>query len=326
MLPVKEKPVSPHGLTSRVPSVPQGYTVAETHSYITDNITRFETIDYIYLTDNEGRLADVISIKDLYRSAAAIVVGSIHKKWPLVTAKLTTDPEKIAYLALKRGIKAIPVVDDDGKLIGVIPHDAITHILHKELREDILRLAGVQHEHLNYDNVMEIPLLRALKHRLPWLLIGTIGGLAIAQIIGQFEQTLRDNIILAAFIPLVVYVAAAVGTQLEAFAIRDFALFRKLVFGRYLRRQFMVVLSMALFLGLTVALIGQLFYQQGEIALVLGLAVSVATTSAIVSGLLIPYAFRLIGVDPANASGPLGTIIQDTSSVVIYLLIASAVL
>ena len=319
------KPAAPHGLTSRVPVVPSGYTVAQTHVYLTENISRFDTIDYIYVTDEDDRLAGVVSIKDLYRSTPAASVGRIHKR-TLVTATLATDPEEIAYQALKHGIKAVPLIDENRRLIGVIPHDGITRILHKELREDILRLAGVHHEHAAYDNVMEIPLLRALRHRLPWLLIGTLGGLAIAQIIGQFEQTLRDNIILAAFIPLVVYVAAAVGTQLEAFAIRDFALFRKLAFGSYFRRQFVVVLGLAFSLGSTVALLGWLFYRQGEIALVLGLAVGTATASAIVSGLLIPYAFRLIGVDPANASGPLGTIIQDTSSVLIYLLIASAVL
>ncbi len=211
-------------------------------------------------------------------------------------------------------------------MIGVIPHDGITHIMHKELREDILRLAGVHHDHNTIDNVMEIPIFTTLKHRLPWLLIGTIGGLLIAQIIGKFEDTLRDNIILAAFIPLIVYIADAVGTQLEAFVIRDFALFRKIDFGRYFTRQLIVVLGLAFLLGVIIAATGWLLYQRGDVAVVLGLAVAAATLSSIFSGLLIPYLFRLLAVDPANASGPLGTIIQDSLSVVIYLVIASSVL
>ncbi len=243
-----------------------------------------------------------------------------------MTATLSTDPEEIAYLAMKHGIKAVPLVDGDHKLIGVIPHDGITHIIHKELREDILRLAGVHHESGSIDNVMEIPIITVIRHRLPWLIIGTLGGLLIAQIIGRFEGTLRDNIILAAFIPLIVYIADAVGTQLEAFVIRDFALFRKINFRRYFSRQLIVVLGLAVLLGVIIALTGWLLYQRGDVAIVLGLAVAGATLSSIFSGLLIPYLFRLLAVDPANASGPLGTIIQDSLSVVIYLMIASSIL
>jgi len=227
---------------------------------------------------------------------------------------------------MKHGIKAVPLVDRDSKLIGVVPHDGITRILHKELRDDILGLAGVHRSHAAIDNVMEIPIFRALRHRLPWLLIGTVGGLIIAQIIGRFEQTLRDNIVLAAFVPMIVYIADAVGTQLEAFVIRDFALFRKLEFGKYFSRQFIVVLGLAALLGVIIGLTGWLFYQRADVAMVLGLAAAAATLSAVFSGMVIPYLFRLINVDPANASGPLGTIIQDALSVVIYLLIASAVL
>ena len=140
------KPTAPNGLTDRVPVVPRTFTIGQTHRYIADNISRFETIDYIYIVDDGGRLSDVISIKDMHRSAPESVVDAIHKKRPLVTATLSTDPEEIAYLAMKHGIKAVPLVDGDHKLIGVIPHDGITHIIHKELREDILRLAGVHHE------------------------------------------------------------------------------------------------------------------------------------------------------------------------------------
>lgn len=309
-----------------MPVIPQSFTVAETLKFISDNINRFDTIDYIYVTGDAERLTDVVSIKDLYRSPPAQYASQIHQTPSIISAKPSTVPEEMAYLAMKHGIKAVPVVDDAGRLIGVVPHDGITRILHKELREDILGLAGVQQEHTAIDNVMDMPVFRALRHRLPWLLIGTAGGLIIAQIIGQFEQTLRDNIILAAFIPLIVYIADAVGTQLEAFVIRDFALFRKLEFARYFSRQFIVVLGLAAVLGTIIGITGWVFYQRAEVGVVLGLAVGAATLSAVFSGMVIPYIFRLFAVDPANASGPLGTIIQDALSVVIYLLIASAVL
>jgi magnesium transporter len=168
--------------------------------------------------------------------------------------------------------------------------------------------------------------MQAVKHRLPWLAVGTVGGLVIAQIIGQYQQTLEKNLILAAFIPLVVYVADAVGTQLEAFVIRDFALFRKLDFARYFSKQLLTVLVLALLLGVGVALIGLIMYRRFDVAGVLGLAVAAATLSALFSGLIVPFIFRKINVDPANSSGPLGTIIQDSLSVVIYFSIASFML
>jgi magnesium transporter len=314
------------GLTHKVPLVPVTFTLAETQSFLLSHKGEFDTMDYIYVSDTEGRLTGVFSIKDIYRHPPSANVSTVHKKSPLVTASMESHPEEIAYLALRHGIKAVPIVDEHGKLLGVIPHDAINRTLYRELREDILHLAGVSRGHLAFDNIFEISLLRAVRHRLPWLVVGTIGGLLIAQIIGQYEQTLRDNLVLAAFVPLVVYIADAVGTQMEAFVIRDFALFRRLEFARYFTRQLLIVLIIAFFLCIVIALTGFVIYRRADIATILGLAVAGSTMSALFSGLIIPLIFRRMNMDPANASGPLGTIIQDALSVVIYFSIASLLL
>lgn len=311
------------GLTNRIPVVPVTYTLAEVQSYLFAHKGEFDTVDYIYVTDSAGKLLGVFSIKDIYRHPPPALVGRVYKKSPLATASPGSHPEEIANTALTHGIKAVPVVDEQGKLLGIVPHDTITRVLHRELREDILHLAGVNRGVLAFDNVMQIPLLRSVGHRLPWLVAGTVGGLAIARIITQYEQTLRDNLVLAAFIPLVVYVADAVGTQLEAFAIRDFALFRKLDFPRYFARHLLTVLVLAVLLGVTAVLMGLALYRRTDVAAVLGLAVGAATVSALFSGLLVPFLFRKMKVDPANASGPLGTIIQDTVSVAVYFSIAT---
>jgi len=189
-----------------------------------------------------------------------------------------------------------------------------------------MHLAGIHRGALAFDSVLQIPLLKSVGHRLPWLIIGTIGGLIIAQIIRQFEVTLEKHIILAAFIPLVVYIADAVGTQLEAFVIRDFALFRKINFARYFGKHLVTVLVLAILLGIIVGLISYVLYKRIDVASVLGLAVGAATVSALFSGLIVPYIFRNLKVDPANASGPLGTIIQDAISVAIYFSVATVLL
>lgn len=314
------------GLTAKIPMVPVTFTLGETQSFLFSHKGEFDTIDYIYVTDAEGRLSGVFSIKDLFRHSLSAAVGSIYKKMPLVTAHIKSHPEEIAYMALKNGIKAVPILDDQGKLLGIIPHDAINRTLEKELREDILYMSGISRRHLAFDNIFEISLIQSVRHRLPWLVVGTLGGLAIAQIIGQFEQVLSDNLILATFIPLVVYIADAVGTQMEAFVIRDFALFRKLDFARYFLRHFLSVLVIALLLGIVIALISLILYQQVDVASVLGLAVAGSTLSALFSGLIIPLIFRKMNLDPANTSEPLGTIIQDALSVIIYFSIAKILL
>jgi magnesium transporter len=309
-----------------VPTVPAGHTLAETQSYLLSRHGQFDTIDYIYVTGADGRLAGVFSIKELYHHPPSTNVDSVCRKSPLVTAGAKAHQEEIAYLALRHGIKAVPIVDEQGRLLGVVPHDGVNKILYRELREDILHLAGVTRGHSAFDNIFEIPLLKSVRHRLPWLVVGALGGVAIAQIIGRFEATLSKNLILATFIPLVVYIADAVGTQVEAFVIRDFALFRKLDFARYFARHFLVVLIIAIMVGLLVALATFALYRRADIAFVLGLAVAMSTISALFSGLVVPLIFRKMNVDPANASGPLGTILQDASSVIIYLSIARLVL
>lgn len=313
-------------LTKNIPVVPATFTLAETQSFLTSRILEFDTIDYIYVTDADGKLTGIFSIKELYRHPGTQKVSDISVKAPLITARADSHGEEIAHLALAHGLKAVPVVNATGKLLGIIPHDGITAILHRELREDILKLTGVVRGHLEYDNVMQISLFSTVKHRLPWLVAGTLGGLVIAQIIGQFLHTLENNLVLATFIPLVVYIADAVGTQLEAFVVRDFALFRKLDFGRYFAKHLFAVLLLALILGIATGLFSLILYRRIDLSSVLGLSVAAATVSAVFSGLIVPYIFRKLKVDPANASGPLGTIIQDAVSVAVYFTMASLLL
>ena len=141
-----------------------------------------------------------------------------------------------------------------------------------------------------------------------------------------FEHTIEKNLILASFIPLVVYIADAVGTQLEAFAIRDFVLFRHLDFTKYFLKQLATVSIVAMILGVSMTAFAIIFYGQTKIALILGIGIICATFSALFSGLFVPYLFRKLKLDPANASGPIRTIIQDILSIIIYFTVASAII
>lgn len=182
-------------------------------------------------------------------------------------------------------------------------------------------LAASPH-HDAFDHVLRLPIHTSILHRLPWLIIGLAGGIFAAGIIGSFEEILSRYFVLAAFIPLVVYIADAIGTQVEAFVIRDFAFARKFSFVRYFFRQAIIVAILGSILGAFLFGVTYLMYGSISISIVLGIALFAASLSALVSGLVIPFLFRKVLADPANASGPIATIIQDVLSVTIYMTVA----
>lgn len=313
-------------MTGKVPVVSPSSTLLDVQAYLSKKIDQLETIDYIYVADKQKKLIGVFSIKELYTYPAETKVGAISSRDHLASVTPQTKLEEVSYIALKHGIKAVPVLDDNGIFLGTVSNDTIFANLRHEHHRELLRLAGIHEAHLAFDDTVEIPVSLAIKHRAPWLFVGLGGGLLAAEIIGYFEHTLKQNIILAAFIPLVVYIADAVGTQLESLMIRDFALYRKLNFTKYFIKQFLTVFIIAILLGLAITLASLLLHDNVNISIVLGAAIISAVLSSLVTGLFIPYMFRSLKFDPANASGPIATIIQDVLSISIYFLIASILL
>jgi magnesium transporter len=313
-------------MITNVPIVPNTFMVSDVLSHLRAHIEEFESIDYIYVLNEKGDFVGVLSIKDLYRKPLEAKVTEIYRHTSLVSISPLTDQQEITYNASKHGIKSLPVVDDKGGLLGVVPSNRIQTILYHELREDVLRMAGIHGSHASYDNILEAPVFKSFLHRIPWLVLGIIGGLLAAQVIGIFDETLEASILLAAFLPLVLYIPTAVGGQLSAMLIRDFAITRKLNFAKYFFKQFIVVVLIAVSLGLMGFIAVVAFYNNLVIARVLGAAIAGGIISSMATGMLIPLAFRKLGFDPADASGPVANIAQDITSVLIYLVIASALI
>lgn len=179
------------------------------------------------------------------------------------------------------------------------------------------------HKQKNIDDIEKMSIFKAASKRLPWLFIGLFGGLAAAKIISGFEEVLSENLFLASFIPLVVYMSDAVGTQMEAFAIRDLSLNEKLNFKKYFLKQLGVVCIISVVISSLIFVFAYITQQDIYAALVLGLSLFLAILSSIFTGMLIPFViFRELKMDPANASGPIATIIQDLLSVTIYFTLA----
>lgn len=172
------------------------------------------------------------------------------------------------------------------------------------------------------DNVFKLSIWKSFKHRIPWLVLGLAGGLFSAKIVDSFEGTISQNIVLAGFIPLIVYMSDAVGTQMEAYVIRDFALHPRIKFIRYFLRHLFIVLLIGIILSTLLFVASSIWGNEMKISLVLSLALLFSVASSVFSGLILPRIFEHTRSDPANASGPIATILQDIVSVTIYLLIA----
>ena len=313
-------------MTTKVPTALPESTVSDVRAMLTKDILLFNTINYVYIVDAQKKFLGVLSIKDLYRADPVSPVLNVSKTTSLISVRPESHQERAAYLAIKHNIKAVPVVGKEHLFLGSITSDTILSILHKETHEDILRRAGIRHPQALTANILETPLLTSFRHRVPWLFLGLLGGLLAAKIVGSFEGVLREHVILAAFIPLMVYMSDAVGTQTEAWVIRDLAIGHITSFRKYLLRHFLVTMAIACSFGISLFLLSLALYQDMRISMVLGLALIAAITTSVITGLIVPYIFSRLTLAPADPSGPLGTILQDILSIVAYFVIATLLL
>lgn len=312
-------------MTIHVPTVPPHYTLKDVKSYITKNIDSLESVNYVYVLSEKGKLLGVFSIKEAHKYPPHFKASEIAKKDPITVSPIT-DQVNVSSLALKHNIKQVPVVDQNKRFLGAVLSDEVFFSIYKQMNRRIVRLMSFHKAADMFDSVFTTPISKLFIHRFPWLFIGMIGGVLAARIIQLFESSLEKNLILAAFIPLIVYMADAVGTQMEGFIIRDLAFRSRMHFLKYFTRQFATTTLIAIVCGVSLFFISIVFWGNVALALTLGISLFFAITSAIFSGLIVPFLLNKLKIDPAAASGPVATIIQDIVSVVIYFVTASVLL
>ena len=310
-------------MTDKVPIALSTSTIFEVEKYLKRKKDKLESINYIYTIDGAGILKGAVSIKEVFRQGKQRRLEEFIEGRPIAVSPYI-DGERVANLALKNNIKSIPVINKEGKFLGVVLSDTILEIAYRESQEDLSLLAGIEDPELHEGD--KVSVFSSLKNRLPWLIIGLFGGFLMSKTITSFETTLAQNLILASFIPLIVYIGAAVQTQIGYFIVRDLAFNPKLNFLNYAFRQLKVVILIGLGLSILVFFSTLIFYAELMIASVLALAIFLATLSSIITGVLIPFISHRLKFDPASASGPIATIIQDLVSIVIYLLVAKSLL
>lgn len=282
---------------------------------------KYDSLTHIAILEGT-KLVGVLKIEDLFSVPSETPAGQAMDPDPPVVG-LDTDQEVAARRAVEHGESALPVVDEEDNFVGFIPPHRLLAVLLWEHEQDMDRLGGFIRGASEARSTSQEPARRRFRHRVPWLLVGLVGALISADLVGAFDEQLKDAVLLAFFVPGIVYLADAVGTQTETVVIRGLSV------GVSLRQMIKPELLSGLLIGLTLSLgfFPLALYRWGdsEVALAVSLSLFAACSVATLIAMALPWTIRRLGGDPAFGSGPLATVIQDLLSILIYFMIASSV-
>jgi magnesium transporter len=278
--------------------------------------------ELVCVVDDAGHLAGALPVSKLFALDPAARIGeAMEASFPRVA--LGTDQERAASLALHHGADALPVVDAQNRLLGVMTSQALLQVLRREHIEDLHRLAGIQRETAKARHAIEDPPLRRARHRLPWLLAGLAGATLATAVMAVFESTLQAKIAVAFFVPGLAYLADAVGTQSEAIAVRGLSLTRAGI-GPLLAGELRTGMLIGATLGAIAFFPILAAFGDARLAAAVSSAIFAAGSIAAAIGLGLPWLLARLRRDPALGSGPLATVIQDILSIVVYFLVLRA--
>jgi len=294
-------------------------TVAEAIAHVREIHPESETVYYLFVVDRFDRLCGVVNLRQLIVADPDALIGDIMDP-DVIYVEVGADQEECARLIAWYDLLALPVVDHDMRLLGVITVDDLVDVLEEEATEDMLRLSGSVGEPEERD-----PLLVQAAKRLPWLLVAIFGEMITANVMMGFEIILSRIVALAFFIPVIMATAGNVGSQSLAGMVRSIALGEADVrdVAVILWREARVGVMLGLICGLVVGLLARLWGQQPMLGMVVGTAMAIALVIAAALGVLIPLVLQWLKRDPAYASGPFISAINDVTSITIYFLLAT---
>lgn len=283
-----------------------------------------ETIYYVYVTDNADKLLGVLSLRDLVLAAPNAPITQITRR-DLVKVRADADQEVAARMLTERGLLALPVVDADNTLLGIITADDVADVLVEEASEDIARLGGSEPLDEPY---MRSSVWALARKRIPWLLLLFLGGALTSNVLHYFQETLDTVVALTLFIPLLIGTGGNVGSQTVSLLVRAMGVgevqFRDV--GRVLVKE----LSVGLMIGAIMAAAGfvrALTLGEGyEIAITVAFAAAFIVLWAAMVSAVLPLVIRRVGVDPAVVSAPLITTVVDATGLFLYLSVARLLL
>ncbi|WP_223700895.1 magnesium transporter [Sutcliffiella deserti] len=309
-------------MTNRYVWIPQAYTVREVVDKLKSFAELAETINYLYVIDEEKRLVGVVSYRDLILADATEKIMDIMFS-RVISVHVDTDQEEVAHIIERYDFLAVPVVNDEKELIGIITVDDVIDVVIQEANEDIEKLSASGKD-IDFDT----PALVASVRRLPWLILLLFIGLISGSIISGFEDTLDTAVALAFFMPMIAGMTGNTGTQSLAVIVRGLISrdIDKKVVTKVILREFGVGITIGITCAILITIIAYVWRGDWVLGLVVGSSLFITLIIGTLAGTVIPLVLYKLKIDPAIASGPLITTVNDILSLLIYFGIATAFL
>ena len=307
-----------------------------TVSYALDHIRRYgmdsETMSLIYVINENGRLIDDLRIRQILLASPETLISDLMDK-RFVALKATDDQEVAVEAFREADLNALPVTDTEGALIGIVTVDDIFDVAEEEATEDIQKMGGTEALDEPY---MEIAIPTMVRKRATWLIVLFLSEMLTATAMGKFESEIAKAVVLSIFVPLVISSGGNSGSQASTLIIRAMALGEVTLkdWWRVMRREILSGLSLGGILGfigfIRISTWALLFHSYGEhwplLALTVGLALVGIVLWGTLSGSMLPFLLRRIGLDPATSSAPFVATLVDVSGLVIYFTVAAIIL
>ncbi|OIJ15110.1 magnesium transporter [Anaerobacillus alkalilacustris] len=308
-------------MTNQFMSIKDDYTVQDAVDKLKSFAEMNHTIYYLYVINDEKQLVGVVSYRDLVLADTNERISKIMFN-RVISVPVDLDQEEVANLIERYDFIALPVVDENHKLLGIVTVDDVIDVVIQEANEDIEKLSASGKDIDFYTKATT-----AAFRRLPWLILLLFIGLISGSIISGFEETLEQVVALVFFMPMIAGMTGNTGTQSLAVVVRGLIthkLDKKTVLNLIIR-EFRVGIIIGIICGLLIAIIA-LVWMGSVIALVVGISLILTLIIGTLAGTLIPLLLYKLGVDPAVASGPLITTLNDIFSLIVYFSFATAFL
>ncbi|MGP4062058.1 magnesium transporter [Halobacillus litoralis] len=301
-------------MTTEFVVVKAGMTIKEAMVHLRTEAPDAETIYYTYVINEDKRLVGVISLRDLIISEEEWMISDVMNE-RVVSVSVGEDQEEVARMVRDYDFLALPVVDFQDHLLGIITVDDIMDVMEEEASDDYSKLAAISDVDSPDDNAFA-----SAKKRLPWLIILLFLGSLTASLIGRFEETLDKVAILAVFIPLIAGMGGNTGTQALAVAVRGIATGEIEKQGKWkmMGREAGTGLITGLSCGILITIIVYIWQGNLFLGLLVGLSILLTLIVATLAGSLVPLLMHRLNIDPAVASGPFITTVNDLISILIY--------
>jgi len=311
-------------MTTEYFSLPE-HTTAEEAIHKLQGAKDIVNVFYVYVTDKDDKLVGVLSLRQLLQVPPHTRLGTMIKR-EVISVATDTDQEEVAKLVGRYNLLAIPVVDRDNTLVGIITVDDVVDIIHDAATEDMLKMSGTQIE--EEDELIHSSAFHAVRLRIPWLLTNLIGSIISGSILWFFRFTIQEVVALVTFIPVIAAMGGNVGLQSSTMVIRGMATGRIELSDvkRVFLREVLIGFLIGLLCGVLVLLVAAVVHINLTLGLVVGFAMVCALVVSTSMATIMPVILKRYGVDPAVAAGPFVTTANDITGIAIYLSLATAVL